>query len=291
MCSNPQRCVAGALALVGGYVDVICFMRYSTFIATMTGNLVITGQTLYEVLGHLNDESLEKPVRGHRHDRPAEAAYLVSYRCMVMIFNCMGAFAFCALQRRYPHAPVKLAAPFIGILAVIPDFMPFVDSMLDLHPHQPNDHGSVLSMWSVCTLAFALGATHFLCSPAADGSRLKAVTMAATGHMHGVTKLCYRRLAGDQLKPSDYEKMWQSTNIFSMMAAGALLGAACLHLNPIGDDPHDFLLVPVGLTLVVALTLHDTLIEPPGGWPAADLTTRSTPAGLKEPLAAGAGKV
>ena len=33
----PQRWVALALSLVGGYVDVICIVRYQTFVATMTG--------------------------------------------------------------------------------------------------------------------------------------------------------------------------------------------------------------------------------------------------------------
>ena len=49
----PKFYVAGALSLVGGYVDVICIVRYNTFIATMTGNLVITGQTFYEVIHSL----------------------------------------------------------------------------------------------------------------------------------------------------------------------------------------------------------------------------------------------
>ena len=47
----PARlAVPAALSMVGGYVDVICFVRYSTFVATMTGNLVITGQTAFEVM-------------------------------------------------------------------------------------------------------------------------------------------------------------------------------------------------------------------------------------------------
>eukprot|EP00966_Prymnesium_polylepis_P094821 2195819-Prymnesium_polylepis.1 len=65
--------------------------------------------------------------------------------------------------------------------------------------HGVRPHGSALAMCgpsALPPLAFALGAVHFLCSPAAEGSRLKAVTMAATGHMHGVTKLLYRWCAG-----------------------------------------------------------------------------------------------
>ena len=39
-----------------------------------------------------------------------------------------------------------------------------------------------------------------------------------------------------------------------------------------------WLLIPVALTLLVALTAHDRYVEPPGGW---------APAALSEPLAPG----
>lgn len=104
------------------------------------------------------------------------------------------------------------------------------------------------SQWSVCFLAFSLGAaappcahahtrthqatslishpvarpagaSHYLCSPSSEGSRLKAastaprpprfpgcllspsqaVTMAATGHMHKVSKLLFRLCVGEAL--------------------------------------------------------------------------------------------
>lgn len=233
----------------------------------MTGNLVITGQTLFEVMGKGHT------VRGHTHEDAAEAAYAVFYRCVIMLCNCLGAFVFCAWHRHYPQMSVCKAAPCIGLLVIVPDIVPFLDSWSDGHVHDIADHESVASMWSVCALAFGLGATHFLCSPANEGSRLKAVTMAATGHMHGVTKLLYRWCAGDKLKDADWEKMAQSINVTVSMAVGAVLGAAALHLNfvdalNLGFDGNDFLLFPAGITLVVALTVHDAAIEPSGGWPA-----------------------
>ena len=51
-------------------MDVICVVRYSTFVVTMTGNLVITGQTLFEVLHGGYDHM----VRGHEHIPFDEAA-------------------------------------------------------------------------------------------------------------------------------------------------------------------------------------------------------------------------
>ena len=50
MVGGARLAVPVALSMVGGYVDVICFIRYNTFVATMTGNLVITGQTFFEFM-------------------------------------------------------------------------------------------------------------------------------------------------------------------------------------------------------------------------------------------------
>ena len=265
----PQRIVAAALALTGGYVDVICFVRYSTFVVTMTGNLVITGQTLYETLHVLPKGSgAARTIKGHSHIKAADAVQLVLFRMAVMLCNCLGAFTFCWLQRRYPRVAPSTAAPFIALLAVLPDLVDLVSESED----PPVNQFSTLSTWSVCFLAFGGGATHFLCSPAAEASRLKAVTMAATGHMHGVSKLLYRISAGDALKPSDWEKARQSVTITLGMGLGAVLGAAAMHLNPIATEPNtdDGLLVPVAITLFFALRAHDAYLEPPGGWPAAD---------------------
>ena len=81
------------------------------------------------------------------------------------------------------------------------------------------------------------------------------VTMAATGHMHGVTKLLYRLSAGDEFKAADWEKMKQSATVTFGMAFGAVLGAMAMHVNPFGvdADSDDWLLVPVAITLLVGL--------------------------------------
>mmetsp|Transcript_39606 Transcript_39606/g.118327 ORF Transcript_39606/g.118327 Transcript_39606/m.118327 type:complete len:99 (-) Transcript_39606:13-309(-) len=68
--------------------------------------------------------------------------------------------------------------------------------------------------------------------------------------------------------------MRKSSSIVCGMAAGAVLGAAALHLNPFGAEADAWLLAPVALFQLGALLLHDSVIEPPGGWPAA----------LREPL-------
>ena len=103
--------------------------------------------------------------------------------------------------------------------------------------------------------------------------------MAATGHMHGCTKMNHKLLVKgrDALKQADWDKYTVSMIITVGMAVGAILGAAALHMNPIGDDTDDWLLVPVAITLFFALRAHDAYIPPPGGWPVAN-------GALNEPL-------
>ena len=274
--------VSLALSMVGGYVDVICFVRYNTFVATMTGNLVITGQTFFEVLHAPLKFTKALPGAINAHVSPHVALVLVIFRSSVMLFNCVGALGYCALQRRVPMGTARFAAPWIALLSLMPDIVLAVG----------HDHEGAVSMCSVATLAFALGFTHFMCSPAAEGSRLKGVTMAATGHMHGMTKANHRLLCGESLAQADWDKYAVSMTITLGMTLGAILGAAALHLNPFSEDTNDWVLVPVGITLFCSLHAHDATIPPPGGWPelrkrmdgaaTADLSDRMKT--LTEPL-------
>ena len=162
--------------------------------------------------------------------------------------------------------------------------------MPDLALLLDHDHEGFVAMASVSFLAFALGFTHFMCSPAAEGGRLKGVTMAATGHMHGVTKMNHKLVDGPGLKQADWDKYAVSMTITLGMAAGAVLGAAALHANPIGADTNDFTLAPVAVTLFFALRAHDSCVPPPGGWPEHSSSVDAAANGggnlamLKEPL-------
>ena len=145
--------------------------------------------------------------------------------------------SYCCLQRRVPHNTVRSAAPWVALLSVMPDIgiSRFFFG---------EEHNSWLEYCGVYCLALALGFTHFLCSPAAAGTRLSAVTMAATGHMHGLTKFHSRLAHGETLKPSEWDKYAVSWIVTLGMAVGAVLGAAALHLNPFGSRTDDWLLVP-----------------------------------------------
>ena len=255
--------VAGSLAAIAGYVDVICFIRYQTFVATMTGNLVMTGQTCFEVIHTSMKKYPTKPVSSavvRAHLSFEEALMVVAFRAAVMAFNCLGAFCYEAWHRRHPDRTAKSAAPWLALCALVPD-------LCRAHGLRGGDlkheGANGLQMWSVLPLAFALGFTHFLCSPAATGSRLKNVVMASTGHMHKVSKLLHRMFIGDTLKQSDWDGMAISSTITLSMLIGAVLGGAMMHLNPFGEDTDDFLLVPVMVVLFVGLWAHDEFIDPP----------------------------
>ena len=273
--------------MVGGYVDVICFIRYSTFVATMTGNLVITGQTFFEVI-HTLTVSKEhtfrpspEPIKTHLEWDVALT--LVLFRSMVMFFNCIGSMIYCWLQRRIPVGTARAAAPWVAMGAMLPDV---VSSRLFGHHHD-----AWYAQLSVATLAMSLGFVHFMCSPAAEGSRLKAVTMAATGHMHGMTKANFRLLSGESLKPAEWDKYVVSLAITLGMAFGAAFGAAALHLNPIGADTNDWLLAPVAFTLFIALRAHDEHLPAPK--PAAPPVAPAESTGLaalQQPLAPNGGR-
>ena len=95
---------------------------------------------------------------------------------------------------------------------------------------------------------------------------------------------------GPGLKPADWDKYAVSMTITLGMAAGAVLGAAALHANPIGADTNDFTLAPVAVTLFFALRAHDSCVPPPGGWPEHSSSVDAAANGggnlamLKEPL-------
>eukprot|EP00965_Chrysotila_dentata_P155279 5130155-Pleurochrysis_carterae.AAC.2 len=126
------------------------------------------------------------------------------------------------------------------------------------------------SKWSVCLVAFSMGAVHFL-SNTAESSRLKAPAFAATGHMHKCVLTAWRLTAGTPLTQKQKAGAWQSLGVVVNVLLGALLGAVALERNPFDKDGDgdNWLLVPVAVVQYVVLRLHDSWVEPAGGWPQA----------------------
>ncbi|KAL1511871.1 hypothetical protein AB1Y20_005155 [Prymnesium parvum] len=276
--------VSTLLAFIAGYVDVICVIRFKAFPATQTGNVVYIGFSLHHLwYGHMHRNVPLAP-----GEEAVEIEALI-YRVMVVFCSFLGAYAYCALehwqarraQRSYdcgnlcstsPQATASTAAPLIAFIILLSDAIPWMYGLLCTRENY--EEALEAGKWSVCLLAFAFGAVHYLCGPTSDGSRLKAVTFAATGHLHKLAKLSWRCSTGLSLKPSERDGALQSIFIVLAMTCGALVGGVAIHLSPFDDDRG--LMIPVSLIVLLVLELHDRVVEPPGGW--------QPPEKLSEPL-------
>ena len=89
----------------------------------MTGNLVITGQTLYEVIDPA-PFTHNKYIK-HVDLRRGPAAYLVLFRTAIMVCNCFGAFSYVFFERCYPSHTAKRAAPLLGFFTLMADVFPW----------------------------------------------------------------------------------------------------------------------------------------------------------------------
>ena len=178
-----------SLGLIGGYVDVICFVRFGVFAATMTGNLVFIGRSLLFFF-------LDCP----RTD-PDNRRYLcvqttkeeVAYGFMVIFSHLLGVFTMVVLQRCVPpRRAVPLAAPALAFLVLWADLLPAA-LWFSGAGEGPT---AVAKQWSVCFVALALGATHYAASPVSDDSFLAAPAFAATVHMARTRETSFRRVPG-----------------------------------------------------------------------------------------------
>ena len=100
-----------------------------------------------------------------------------------------------------------------------------------------------------------------------DKARLTATTRKEM-------RLLDKFYSGEGLKQAEWDKYAISMAITVGMAVGAVLGAAALHLNPLGAETVDFTLLPVAVTLLFALYAHDACVPPPGGWPTDGAATQ-----------------
>ena len=295
---SDRVAISSVLGLLAGYVDVICLVRYGAFAVTQTGNIIFIGSSLHAFLFGECQRGIDgqAPDALLRQGCAAVAAQQVAFSVAVLVSNLAGAYTYCALHHRYPRSTASCAAPFFALLTLAADA---AGSLPDLfgglgvpgwEVHQPSGpghrrwHDGELTRWSVCLVAYSLGAVHFL-SNTADGSRLKAPAFAATGHLQKIVKFCWNH--GTLCKPlsdAQREAIGQSVGCVLMMLLGAMIGGVAMHLNPFvdaDDDGDTWLLVPAAIVQFAVLKWHDAKIPPPGGWPSA----------LVEPLAAAPQKV
>ena len=176
------------LALLAGWVDVICVVRYGAFAVTQTGNLIFMGMGLHAVL--FRDGCDGRTHRSTRHGgqeqgisggseqdhfmaclTESEAMQQVFFTFIVLICSLLGAYAYAALQRRVVMRAASTAAPVLAALVVLADVIGSTE------PTGAKSEGArwrigETSRWSVCLVAFALGAVHYL-SGTCPQSRLK----------------------------------------------------------------------------------------------------------------------
>lgn len=126
--------VSVLLAVLGGYVDVVCVIRYKAFPATQTGNVVFVGSSLHQLW------------YGHTHGKPlAPGEEFVEiedilYRVLVILSSMLGAYAYCLFehfqkkQREksqlldcsfYP-VTASTTAPLLAILVALADIIPWL---------------------------------------------------------------------------------------------------------------------------------------------------------------------
>jgi len=250
--------ISTLLAILGGYADVVCFIRFNVFPATQTGNVIYVGRNIHHLLV---DREHKKEWPDYEEHELGEVQTLC-YRVAVIAISAVGAYTYCRFEHAYPRWTATLAAPVLSLFVLFGSLMPLLCGANYEGP--VNNDGR----WSVLFVSYALGAVHFLCGPTSDGSRLKAVTFAATGHLHKMTKLLWKvnnKAAWETLKESERASVLQSTAIFFGMIFGAICGAFTYHHTDI------WLFAPVSAMLFIALVLHDRCLDPPASW--GDLST------------------
>jgi len=266
--------ISGLLAVIGGYADAVSIIRFGVFPATQTGNVIFVGRSLQHVVLTPREYTYT------RHDVDIEELGqfdTLLFRIAVIVVSVLGAYVYACFERRQPQQTASRAAPMLAALVLLGDFIPF----------QLRDNGEGLAhpgaRWSCLLVSFALGAVHYLCGTS-DGSRLKAVTFAATGHLHKIVKTLHKLQlqGGSALKESERVSSLQSLCIFAAMIVGATLGSFTYHHTQV------WLYTPVSLGLLVALVLHDRCLPPPAGWGVDPLREPLTVAAVAPAAAAGA---
>lgn len=185
----------------------------------------------------------------------------VLFRLAVCGFNVLGVFLLCALEQRVgAERTVSVAAPILAICTLSGDLL--------------ND-STQLGRFCCLPVAASLGATHFLSGPAFKSSKLKAVTMAATTHMHKTAATTFKWIFGLEVTAEQARATLQSAVIALGILVGALVGALALHKNPFPRSARrpdgkfipagqaeqtlhtSYLFVPAALVQFAALLAHD----------------------------------
>mmetsp|Transcript_152930 Transcript_152930/g.490618 ORF Transcript_152930/g.490618 Transcript_152930/m.490618 type:complete len:343 (-) Transcript_152930:63-1091(-) len=254
--------LAGIMAFMAGWVDVVCMSRYSAFATMMTGNVLYLGRTI-AVTGWQVTEKTEW--------LPEPIFYL-----SIIVAYVFGLIVHQAMERRLPQWTATAFAPVLalGIMA------------LELFEASGSTASFLPPRWNVMLLApiFAVQANVAL------RGGLGTMTSMATGHLHSLSNYLVQACTGE-LSVENMKKVPVSAAIVVSLALGALMGAyavhnakdppqcslgtGCEHLGLSGNCcPTDdgafldccrsskrahLLLLPVGPVLALTLLTHDLM--------------------------------
>ena len=237
--------LAFSFALVSGFVDVICLVRFQAFAGLQTGNMVHIGTTIATF------EYDAKPF--------GELFVALAFNLAVLFAHFMGVFAFCFVADKCKGGdrqwcgPIIVSAPLIGLLTAL-------GGLLDGFAILDED----FSRWAICPVAASFGAMNFASSPntVLDGKMFTMVTLA-TGNLQKCAKMLYYYCSGHGLSEHDL----QATRIASAVVIGTICGAvigglAWSQVLVYGPSSLSLMLVPAGAAQWLVLLAHDKLLRP-----------------------------
>ncbi|KAL1499850.1 hypothetical protein AB1Y20_012533 [Prymnesium parvum] len=219
--------LAAALALLSGFADVVCLLRFSAFAALQTGNIVHIGLLLAKL------------------DRAEPLIAALAFSLAVLSSHFLAVFLFCAVAEHVPR-PLLASAPLLGLLTA-------ACGALDAFSADG-------CQWAVCLAAASFGVMNFCTSPNTPlEGRLFTMVSLATGNLQKCARALYRCARGHAFTPREKE----AAQVASAVVLGTFAGAALAGVLSEYTGVHvPLLLLPVGAGQCAVLLLHDRVLRP-----------------------------
>jgi hypothetical protein len=269
-CKMRPTLLSGMLALVGGYVDTICFVRFGIFTTTVTGNLVFIGRSVLSLLVDCPKADADgQPLCA------TNARAQMGNRLAAIVSHLMGVLVITIVQRHASDGTIaSKVAPALGVLVVSADLLPAAAWYGGMGAAATQS----VRVCAMLPVAGAMGASYFISSTA--GGLLNASAFDTTSHSHRLVSAVSAALDCQSAVVATHDpRVGQSAAIAVGMLLGALLGAVAMFWNPFcydcdGDsDDSAWLFVPAAAALFAIFCAHD-----------APYPEDALPAALKEPL-------
>eukprot|EP00322_Chrysochromulina_rotalis_P031251 CAMPEP_0115830210 /NCGR_PEP_ID=MMETSP0287-20121206/1502_1 /TAXON_ID=412157 /ORGANISM="Chrysochromulina rotalis, Strain UIO044" /LENGTH=257 /DNA_ID=CAMNT_0003283511 /DNA_START=123 /DNA_END=896 /DNA_ORIENTATION=- len=176
----------------------------------------------------------------------------------VIASNLLGVLFVCFALDECQSATATRVAPLLWLLMCTSDAIQ--ETCIQLHGLEDGIEEEA-SQWSICCVAFAMGATSFLALPAAPHSRLKVVTFATTAHLQNATALLWILLRGQALSGAQRRAGERAMVVVMGIVLGVILGALALIFNPLAPPTDRWLFTVAGTFQWAILVAHDCRSE------------------------------